>query len=245
MFKFLLSLVLLLPTLVSASDLSQSQIDLITDKLFAADPNLPISEFSKSPVEGFVEVTLAGGETLAVSGDGEYLFAGKLFQITDTGFKDIADERAAVQRGEYFSKNDPDKLGGIVFPANGEVKKKMFVFTDISCGFCRKLHKETVPDLQKAGIEVVYLGFPREGLDGNAKKDLDTAFCSDDQQTTLTALKNRESVPAKTCDSPVAEHYALAKQFGINSTPSTVLSDGTLIRGYMLAPAMLKALGVE
>ena len=245
MFKILIALFFLLPPLSYSSDVPQPRIDLISERLKAARADIPIVGLSRSEVPGFTHVQMQGGELVAVSNDGQFLFAGPLYRITDTGFKDVADEKAAVVRAAYFKKNDPFKLGAIVFPAAGEVKKQIFVFTDITCGFCRKLHQETVPGLQAAGVEVHYLGFPREGLVGGAKSSLDTAFCSSDRQGALTSLKNNEEIEAKTCDSPVPSHYALAQEFGINSTPAIVMLDGTLIKGYMPADTMLQSLGIK
>ena len=50
----------------------------------------------------------------------------------------------------------------IVYKAPNE-KHSITVFTDISCGYCRKLHRE-LNDLLDAGITVKYLAFPRGGL---------------------------------------------------------------------------------
>ena len=57
----------------------------------------------------------------------------------------------------------------VVYPAEGETKSKDYIFTDVDCGYCRKLHKE-VPALNKAGIEVRYLAFPRGGLQSSTSK---------------------------------------------------------------------------
>ena len=53
----------------------------------------------------------------------------------------------------------------VVYPAEGDEKASLKVFTDTTCPFCRRLHQE-VPELQAAGVAVRYLPFPRSGPDG-------------------------------------------------------------------------------
>lgn len=244
MFKSMFVLILLVSFNISASDI-EKRFDFLEARLTAVDNNLPIAGFSESDIPGFTYVQLTSGQILTVSNDGEFLFSGPLYRITEDQFIDIAEQKAAVARAEYLKDNDLFDLSPITFAAEGVAKKRIFVFTDISCGFCRKLHQETVPGLQAAGVEVNYLGFPREGLAGMAKQSLDTAFCADDKQDTLTRLKRNEGVEPIACDSPVAGHYELARQLGIKSTPAILTSEGTLTLGYRPVPEMLSVLNVK
>ncbi len=50
----------------------------------------------------------------------------------------------------------------IQYAAKGEQKAVIDVFTDIDCGYCRKLHGE-MDELNELGITVNYYGFPRSG----------------------------------------------------------------------------------
>lgn len=56
----------------------------------------------------------------------------------------------------------------IVYKAPEE-KHVITVFTDITCGYCRKLH-EQMKDYNALGITVRYLAFPRQGLSSQAEK---------------------------------------------------------------------------
>ena len=58
-------------------------------------------------------------------------------------------------RAELVANIDKEKL--ITFSPEGEVKARIYVFTDVDCGYCRKLHNE-MADYNAAGIEVNYLG---------------------------------------------------------------------------------------
>ena len=135
----------------------------------------------------------------------------------------------------------PDKK--ITFPAVGETKAKIAVFTDIDCGYCRKLHQE-VPDMNKLGIEVSYLAYPRAGFGSDSYKKYVSAWCADDKLGAMTLAKNGKSIPSKNCDNPVDEQYHLGRAIGISGTPAIVLESGRLIPGYLSADKLGKALGI-
>ena len=129
----------------------------------------------------------------------------------------------------------------IVYKAPNE-KHSITVFTDISCGYCRKLHRE-LDDLLDAGITVKYLAFPRGGLQGSGYADLMNVWCARDQQEALTEAKSGTSTKVVAgCSAPVAEHYQLGQSFGISGTPAIILEDGTMIPGYQPAAALKAAL---
>ena len=125
------------------------------------------------------------------------------------------------------------------------IKATINVFTDIDCGFCRKLHKE-VPSLNKLGIEVRYLAFPRAGVGSKSYQKAVTAWCADNPLTALTEYKNGVDKQIRECDkNPVAGQYQLGQTLGINGTPAIVLDDGTLVPGYRTADAIAKILGLS
>jgi thiol:disulfide interchange protein DsbC len=133
----------------------------------------------------------------------------------------------------------------IIFSPQGEPRAHITVFTDVSCFYCQKLHKE-VPELNKRGVEVRYLAYPRSGLDSPGYRQLVTAWCATDRQDTLTRLKGKESVPENVCaDNPVAAQYELGQQLGVRGTPAMVTEDGTLIPGYQSADDLMVTLGLD
>lgn len=133
----------------------------------------------------------------------------------------------------------------IVFAPAGEVKGEITVFTDTSCFYCQKLHKE-VPELNKHGIRVRYLAFPRGGADSAGYRQLVGAWCADNPQEALTALKNKEPIPVQQCDpNPIDEQYSLGQQMGVRGTPAIITDTGQMIPGYQSADKLLATLGVE
>ena len=115
------------------------------------------------------------------------------------------------------------------------------VFTDATCGYCRKLHNE-MDILNDLGITVRYLAFPRQGLNSKVYSDAVSIWCSDNPQEAMTQAKAGGNVASTSCENEVAEQYNFGKAIGVNGTPNIILPDGTVIPGYQPAQALLTAL---
>jgi thiol:disulfide interchange protein DsbC len=204
-------------------------------------PDLPVESATPSPIPGFVTIELTGGTMLYASEDGRFLFAGDLYEMRDEGLVNLADARRNVLRRELMAAVPDSEMA--IFPATGTRKAAIAVFTDVDCGFCRKLHLE-VPDLNARGIEVRYLAFPRQGIDSEAYLKLVSAWCSADRNDAITRLKRGETIPVKTCKNPVERQYALGHQVGVEGTPAIVFEDGSLHPGYSPAADLAKRLGL-
>ncbi len=213
----------------------------IIARLQAVRPDLPILRVSQAQIEGFYAVELGGGGMLYATADGQHLFAGDLFRLDDDALTNLADEQRSAQRAELIAGVRPEEM--VVFaPADG-TRAVINVFTDIDCGYCRQLH-EDVPRLNELGIEVRYLGYPRSGLGTPSYDKLVTAWCSDDQQDAMTRLKAGETLPKRTCDNPVAEHFTLGGHVGVAGTPSIIMADGRMIPGYVQPEEMAARVGL-
>ncbi len=207
----------------------------IAQKLKQGAPHIQFGEPKPSRIQGMYEVQVKGGPVIYVSASGEYFVAGELFKIEAGKF-------VSVERVEAMKAVDPKDM--IVFSPKGKAKSAVYVFTDIDCGYCRKLHQE-VPKLNDLGIEVRYLAYPRAGVGSESYQKIVTAFCSDDRKAALTKLKNGETVANKNCDNPVAEQFMLGQKVGVQGTPAIITEDGQLLPGYMPAEELAKVLGVK
>jgi len=125
--------------------------EMILKKLETAGPNIPVNEIRPSRVEAIYEVELSSGEILYSTADGGYIFTGDLYQVAPQGFKNITEERRMSARATQVAALAQSQM--VVFPAKGEEKARITVFTDIDCVYCRKLHQE-VSELNTMGISV-------------------------------------------------------------------------------------------
>ena len=113
------------------------------------------------------------------------------------------------------------------------------VFTDIDCGYCRKLHQE-VEQYNDLGIGVSYLFFPRTGLNTPSHQKAINVWCASDQQNAMTQAKNGVELPPLMCENPIESQYMLGIGAGVHKvgTPSVVFDDGSMVPGYLPAQAM-------
>jgi len=204
-------------------------------------PDLLIEAVTQTPLPGFYALELRGGQTLYGSADGRFLFSGDLYQI-DNGIVNIAEQRRAVKRRALMAAEPVANM--VVFSPAGETRTHVNVFTDVDCGFCRKLHKE-MADINALGIEVRYLGYPRSGLGTPSHAKIVSAWCADDPNAALTALKSGLDIPMLDCDNPIAHQFELGRKIGVTGTPAIVTADGKLLPGYMPAAALAEAIGLE
>ena len=118
------------------------------------------------------------------------------------------------------------------------------VFTDIDCGYCRKLHSEMDQYLAQ-GITVRYLFFPRAGKGSDSYKKAISVWCATDRNKALTAAKKNEGLEAKSCDNPIDEHMQLGEDFGMSGTPMIVTGKGNVLPGYVPASQLVGILSKE
>lgn len=182
----------------------------------------------KGPVAGLYEVAY-GAQIFYVSADGRFLLQGA-FLDTGTGENVTEQRRGELIRAE-LERIGEDRM--VIFAAD-EPKHTVTVFTDIDCGYCRKLHQE-IDELNRRGISVRYLFFPRSGPDTPSYYKAVSVWCAEDQQQALTDAKNDRPVPTRRCDNPVDEHMQLVHEFGLRGTPAIVMEDGNIIPGYVPA----------
>ena len=214
----------------------------ITKRLQAARPDLEYGEVKQTPMPGLYQVQVTDGPLLYVSGDGQFAMTGTLYGVVPGGFVDLAELALQPLRREKLAAIPASDE--VVFPAEGERKALIYVFTDVDCGYCRKLHQE-VPELNAMGIEVRYLAYPRAGIGSPSYRKIALAWCAKDRQTTLTRLKNSQTVDVAYCeDNPVAEQFRLGGELGVSGTPAIVLEDGTLLPGYLPAHALAARIGI-
>ena len=116
----------------------------------------------------------------------------------------------------------------LVYKAKNQ-KHVITVFTDITCGYCRKLHSE-MKELNDDGITVRYLAFPRQGVPSPMPDNMRSVWCAADPLKAMTDAQNGKSVPVAKCDADIAGQYHLGGVLGVNGTPAIVLENGTLSR---------------
>lgn len=198
-------------------------------------PGMKAEDIKPSPIKGLFEVSL-GADTGYVSADGRFLISGDMFDIdsrtnlTEAGRNDT--------RKKLLAKLDEKDM--IVFTPDAP-KHTITVFTDVECGYCRKLHSE-IEQINKLGVRVRYMAYPRAGPGSADWAKMESVWCSTDRKTAITQAKQDKDVKAATCATPVAKQYALGEQFGVRGTPAIFTNGGDYIGGYLPPQQLLDQL---
>ena len=239
----LLSVVLLVPGLSIAQVVDKAVIDKLRASLEVPGAGLVIGSVTPSEISGLYQVQFINGPLVYTDADGGFFVVGDMYAVEEGQYVNLAEKRRDGERVEQLAAVKEEDM--IVFSPEGEARAYVTVFTDITCGYCQKLHRE-VPELNKRGVEVRYLAYPRAGVDSDGYRQLANAWCADNPQETLTKLKNRQSVPNKMCDdNPIAAQYQLGVAMGVRGTPAIITQDGQMLPGYMPADDLVEALGLE
>ncbi len=215
----------------------------IAAKISQARPDLVVKSVRPSVATGLFEVSIAGGLTVYSTADGDFFVLGDLFAVDIKGLVNVSEQQRDVERQELLSAVAADDM--IIFAADGERRGVLTVFTDVDCFYCQKLHQE-VPTLNKMGVEVRYLAYPRAGVGSDSFRKIASAWCAEDPQQAITSLKNRQDIPENVCPgNPVADQFMLGQQAGVRGTPALVLESGQLLPGYMTAEVITQRMGIN
>jgi len=220
--------------LLTSSIVAQAQDDFsaVEERIRSLAPNAESIAISETPIEGILMVQV-GGDIVYATADGKYMIQGRVVNL-DTQ-EDLTEKAKSEGRRELLAGMDTSKQ--ITFsPENPEYE--LTVFTDIDCGYCRKLHAQ-VEEYNASGIAIHYMAFPRAGIGSRSYEKAVSVWCASDQQDALTQAKLGTDPEVAQCDNPIAEQYELGIALGVTGTPALLTADGTLIPGYV-PPAQLR-----
>lgn len=193
-------------------------------------------------IDGLLEVSTSNG-TIFSTPNGKLFIAGTLFKLHNDGkYEDVIAKRLAPV---HAKKIEALKDQMVEFKAKDE-KYAVTVFTDITCGYCVRLHSQ-IKEYNDLGITIRYLAFPRQGGKGQVADNMAAVWCADDPQKALEDAKvNRKLVePGKNiekCKTMINNQFELGKELGVKGTPAIFLPNGVMVGGYLPPKALLKRL---
>ena len=201
----------------------------------STSPQAPRITLKASPVPGIKEVR-SGGQVAYMSEDGKWLFAGDLIEVKSG--KNVSELARAGARAVALAESD--KRDHVIYgPKDG--KRRIYVFTDVSCPYCRRFHEE-VPKLVAQGITVEYLAWPRGGASGEGFAPMQSVWCSSDRVAAMDATFHGKPVAPAACVTPLRKHYELGASLDVRGTPAIFDSEGNMLGGYVPAERIMEAL---
>ena len=222
---------------------STSEIAQIRSSLSKASSRLAGATISKTPVAGIYQADMEGAQMLYVTSDGKYAFRGDMYKLGQDGAINLTGQIRKKRIADSLSKVRSEDM--ITFrPSQTKTKKSIYVFTDVDCGYCRKLHKE-ISELNKHGVEVNYLAFPRAGINSRTYNKMVSAWCSDNKKTAYSELVAGKTIKGVSCANRVADQLKLGQTLGVSGTPAIFFDDGTLLPGYKPASKIVRLMGIS
>jgi thiol:disulfide interchange protein DsbC len=199
---------------------------------------LEIDAVKPSAMPGLVELITNQGLFYA-SADGKFFIQGKLYGLVGkvVNYSEASLAQVRLDGMDKFA----DAM--IVYPAKNE-KHVVTVFTDITCGYCRKMH-EQMDEYNDKGITVRYLAYPRSGVKDRSGqysqgfKDLRSIWCHENPADALTKAKMGSSVAQRICDKPIEGEFDFGRQVGVSGTPAVILENGMMLPGYQEPDALV------
>lgn len=214
---------------------SGTSLDEIQARLSERLPGIQITSIDHSPIPGLYEL-ITDGQIYYIDETADFLVDGSVIRLSDRA--NLTDARQGLIHSALIEEIGEENM--LIYEPAEPSTRSITVFTDISCGYCRKLHAE-IDTLLDAGVRVRYLLFPRAGLGSQGHKDLASVWCADDPQAAMTNAKSGGKIEEATCDNPIESHVALAERLGLRGTPLIYTDSGEKIPGYREADVLAKA----
>lgn len=194
---------------------------------------IQVEDVRITPVDGLFEIT-HNAQITYVSSDGRYAILGDMFDLQSNG--NITEARRRGLRARMIAAVPESEM--VVFAPKEPAKYTITVFTDIDCGYCRRLHSQ-IAEYNRLGIRVRYLFFPRTGPDTESWHKAESVWCAPNRNDALTRAKNGEVIKSPKCPADIVKRdYELGEKLDVEGTPAIFLASGELLPGYE-APAKL------
>lgn len=216
---------------------AKDDLSAMREQLQKRIPGAKVGEIKLSPAPGLYEAKL-GNNTVYVTSSGDYMVVGDLVDL-----KTQRNLSAEQRSKEVLSKIEAFGESNMIIFAPERTLRTLTVFTDIDCPYCAKLHRE-VPELNKAGIKVRYLLFPRTEKATESYRRAVAVWCAKDRKKAITTAKAGGQIEMKTCQNPVEASQKLGQEVGVQGTPTIVVDDGRTVPGYAPAAEIIAALGL-
>lgn len=228
--KLTITLSILSSLLIGQAHASDADIMSTLEKLGYSKENIQITN---TPVDSMKSVTTPDG-VFYVTEDGKFLTQGPIYDMRGATPQNIAN----ADNLKLISTIEKD---AIVYQAKDE-KYAIYVFTDYTCSYCKKLHQE-IDSYLDLGISVHYFAFPRQGLDSQVAKDMQSIWSTKDRKEAFdNAYKGGKISPASSMVPYVQMQFNVGRKLGISGTPAIILPNGQLLSGYVPANELIKIL---
>jgi thiol:disulfide interchange protein DsbC len=182
-----------------------------------------IDEVSRSPMPGLFEIRVNGTDIFYTDAEGNFLIQGNLIDTRQR--RNLTEERVDKLTAVNFDTL-PLKDAFTVVRGNG--KRKMAVFEDPNCGYCKRFER----DLEKVNNVTIHT-FLYPILSPDSTEKSKNIWCAKDKvKTWLDWMVRDQQPPSANCDSSaIARNVELGRKYKISGTPTLIFADGSRVPG--------------
>jgi thiol:disulfide interchange protein DsbC len=190
-----------------------------------------------TPVKGIYEVDVQGNQVVYVDQKVNYIFIGDLVEVKSG--QSLTEERQA-QLSKVSWNQLP--LQDAIKEVRGNGSRKLAVFSDPDCPFCKQLEREGLADLDNVTIYTFL--YPLAQLHPDAMHKAKQVWCSTDPRKTWHDWMRYGVAPDGTdqCANPVDRNVELGGKLGINGTPALIFANGRIVAGALSKDQIEQAL---
>ena len=210
-------------------NVQQRLIQTLEKNFKTANINAKVIDIKPTEVPNLFWVNLEGMSAVYATSDGQYILQGDVLRLGDKKIHNVSETFQSEMSKKLLTELKTKDL--IVYPAQGKTKHIVYIFTDISCPYCHKLH-EHMNEINAKGIEVRYIAWPRGEQFIPA---MESVWCSKDRKAAFDQDIAGVQLPPATCKNPVKDQYQMGLNMGVNGTPAIYSSEGVYLGGYMTA----------
>ena len=225
-------------TLMFAAATAQANEAVIRKALTQQFPGANIASVQPTPYSGLFEVYL-DGQIIYVDAKAQYVFAGDVIDLKNRAnlTQDRLNRLQAV-------KWDTLPLNNALKTVKGKGERKLVVFSDVDCPYCRKFEAELA---KVDNITVYTFLYPVEGLHPKAVQTSKQIWCAPDRNKAWDDYITRGSVPNNDgkCANPVEATIALGSKLKVNGTPTLVFANGVRVPGLVPAAQLERLLAAN
>jgi thiol:disulfide interchange protein DsbC len=217
---------------------AQANEPLIRKALTQQFPGATIASVQKTPYSGLFEVYL-DGQLVYVDAKAQYVFAGDVIDL-----KSRTNLTQARLNKLQAVKWDTLPLGNAIKTVKGKGERKLVVFSDVDCPYCRKFEAELA---KVDNITVYTFLYPIEGLHPKAVQTSKQIWCAPDRNKAWDDYITRGSVPNNDgkCTNPVDSNIALGGKLKVGGTPTLFFANGQRVPGMVPAAQLERLLAAN
>jgi thiol:disulfide interchange protein DsbC len=201
----------------------------IRKNIEARFPGAKVDSVTKTPVSGIYEVIVDGDQVIYSDSNASYVLVGEMLETKDK--RNLTRERLDKLQEVKFDTLPLDQAIKVV---KGDGSRKLAVFSDPDCPYCRKLE----PELAKLNNVTIYTFLYPLPFHKDAARKSKVVWCSPDKVLAWEDLVLRNKLAengATDCPNPIDANLALGQKLHIQGTPAIIFANGKRAPGYVPA----------